>query len=118
MTRKANQPFVRNAWYIAAWSEEIESGLLARTIMNQPIVIYRDADGNVGALEDRCCHRGAPLTHGSVTDVGLQCGYHGLTFDTKGNCVDIPGQKNIPAQAQVRHFPLVERHQILWIWMV
>ena len=56
MTRKANQPFVRNAWYIAAWSEEIESGLLARTIMNQPIVIYRDADGNVGALEDRCCH--------------------------------------------------------------
>ena len=117
MTRKANQPFVRNAWYIAAWSEEIESGLLARTIMNQPIVIYRDADGNVGALEDRCCHRGAPLTHGSVTDVGLQCGYHGLTFDTKGNCVDIPGQKNIPAQAQVRHFPLVERHQILWIWM-
>ena len=117
MTRKANQPFVRNAWYIAAWSEEIENGLLARTIMNQPIVIYRDADGNVGALEDRCCHRGAPLTHGSVTDVGLQCGYHGLTFDTKGNCVDIPGQKNIPAQAQVRHFPLVERHQILWIWM-
>ena len=52
MTRKANQPFVRNAWYIAAWAEEIDNGLLARTIMNQPIVIYRDADGNVGALED------------------------------------------------------------------
>ncbi|MEC7488797.1 MAG: aromatic ring-hydroxylating dioxygenase subunit alpha [Pseudomonadota bacterium] len=117
MTRKANQPFVRNAWYIAAWSEEIEAGLLARTIMDQPIVIYRDAKGDVGALEDRCCHRGAPLTHGHIIDQGLQCGYHGLTFDTKGDCVMVPGQKNIPPQAQVRHFPLVERNQILWIWM-
>ena len=117
MTRKANQPFVRNAWYIAAWSEEIEAGLLSRTIMDQPMVLYRDAEGNVGALEDRCCHRGAPLTHGHIIDRGLQCGYHGLTFDTKGSCVMIPGQKNIPAQAHVRHFPLVERDQILWIWM-
>ncbi|MBT6284767.1 MAG: hypothetical protein HOI96_06250, partial [Rhodospirillaceae bacterium] len=48
MTRKANQPFVRNAWYIAAWSEELDNGILARTIMNQPMVIYRDADGKVG----------------------------------------------------------------------
>ncbi len=117
MTRKANQPFVRNAWYIAAWSEEIDAGLLSRTIMDQPIVIYRDAQGNVGALEDRCCHRGAPLTHGHIIDEGLQCGYHGLTFDTKGACVMIPGQKNIPREANVRHFPLVERNQILWIWM-
>ena len=117
MTRKANQPFVRNAWYIAAWSEEIEAGLLSRTIMDQPMVLYRDAEGNVGALEDRCCHRGAPLTHGHIIDKGLQCGYHGLTFDTKGSCVMIPGQKNIPPQAHVRHFPLVERDQILWIWM-
>ena len=117
MTRKANQPFVRNAWYIAAWSEEIEAGLLSRTIMAQPMGLYRDAEGNVGALEDRCCHRGAPLTHGHIIDKGLQCGYHGLTFDTKGSCVMIPGQKNIPPQAHVRHFPLVERDQILWIWM-
>lgn len=117
MTRKANQPFVRNAWYIAAWAEEIDNGLLARTIMDQPIVLYRDEKGDVGALEDRCCHRGAPLTHGHVIQQGLQCGYHGLTFDTKGNCVMIPGQKNIPAQAQVKHYPLVEQDEILWIWM-
>jgi phenylpropionate dioxygenase-like ring-hydroxylating dioxygenase large terminal subunit len=97
MTRKANQPFVRNAWYIAAWAEEIDNGLLARTIMNEPMVIYRDADGNVGALEDRCCHRGAPLTHGAVVEDGLQCGYHGLTFDTEGNCVVIPVGGTQPA---------------------
>ena len=117
MTRKANQPFVRNAWYIGAWAEEIDNGLLARTIMDEPVVIYRDAKGKVGALEDRCCHRGAPLTHGHVIQEGLQCGYHGLTFDTTGNCVMIPGQKNIPAKARVKHYPVVERDEILWIWM-
>ncbi len=117
MTRKANQPFVRNAWYIAAWGEELDNGLLSRTIMNQPMVIYRDAQGRAGALEDRCCHRGAPLTHGSVVEEGLQCGYHGLIFDTSGACVEVPGQKNIPPQARVRSFPVVERDQIIWIWM-
>ena len=117
MTRNAIQPYVRNGWYIAAWSEELDDGPLARTIMDQPIVLYRDAQGVPGALEDRCCHRGAPLTHGTVVEAGLQCGYHGLTFDTNGNCVRVPGQKNIPTQARVRSFPLVERNQIMWIWM-
>ncbi len=117
MTRETIQPFIRNAWYIAAWSEELDDGLLARTIMNEPIVLYRDADGTPGGLEDRCCHRGAPLTHGTIVEAGLECGYHGLTFDTKGNCVRIPGQKNIPPQARVRNYPVVERDQILWIWM-
>jgi vanillate O-demethylase monooxygenase subunit len=114
---KANLPFVRNAWYIAAWADELDNSLLARTIMNQPMVVYRDADGKVGALEDRCCHRGAPLTHGTVVEAGLQCGYHGLTFDTAGKCVVVPGQKNIPREAGVRSFPVVERNQMVWIWM-
>ena len=117
MARKANQPFIRNAWYIAAWVEELDGGILARKIMNQPMVIFRDADGKIGALEDRCCHRGAPLTQGSVVEEGLQCGYHGLTFDTNGTCVVIPGQKNIPPQARVKSYPIVERDQIVWIWM-
>ena len=51
MSEQANLPFVRNAWYLAAWAEELDNGLLARTIMNEPIVLYRDAQGNVGALE-------------------------------------------------------------------
>ena len=117
MTAAAILPFVRNAWYLAAWAEELDDGLLARTIMNQPIVLYRDATGKVGALEDRCCHRGAPLTHGAVVEEGLQCGYHGLTYDTDGKCVVVPGQKNIPKDASVRAFPIVEKQENVWIWM-
>ena len=110
-------PFVRNAWYIAAWPEEIANGLAARTIMNEPIVLFRDADGKAAALEDRCCHRGAPLSHGWKTDDGLQCGYHGLTFDGSGRCVSIPGEDSVPAKARVRTYPIVEGQQTIWIWM-
>jgi phenylpropionate dioxygenase-like ring-hydroxylating dioxygenase large terminal subunit len=117
MRESANEPFVRNAWYIAAWPEELETGLIARTILNEPLIIFRDADGKAAALEDRCCHRGAPLSHGVQTERGVQCGYHGLVFDGAGRCVDIPGQSDIPPQTRVRSYPVVERQKIVWIWM-
>jgi phenylpropionate dioxygenase-like ring-hydroxylating dioxygenase large terminal subunit len=108
-------PFVRNAWYLAAWPEELAEGMLSRTIMNEPLVLFRDASGTVGALEDRCCHRGAPLTHGAVVAEGIQCGYHGLIFDCTGTCVKVPGQDTVPRKAVVRSYPIVERQQCLWI---
>ena len=116
-TDTAIAPFVRNAWYLAAWPEEIADGLLSRTIMNEPLVLFRDAEGKAAALEDRCCHRGAPLTHGEVVEAGLQCGYHGLTFDGSGKCVVIPGQDKIPEEAKVRAYPVVEKQSFIWIWM-
>ena len=54
--------FVRNAWYIAAWAHEVKTAPLARTICNEPVVLFRDStSGKAAALEDRCCHRGTPL---------------------------------------------------------
>ena len=98
------EPFVRNAWYLAAWPEELAEGMVSRTIMNEPLVLFRDASGAVAALEDRCCHRGAPLTHGEVVPEGIQCGYHGLVFDCTGACVKVPGQDTIPRKAMVRSY--------------
>jgi phenylpropionate dioxygenase-like ring-hydroxylating dioxygenase large terminal subunit len=113
----ANAPFLRNAWYVGAWDQELDKGILARTIMNEPIAFFRDAQGKVGAVEDRCCHRGAALTDGKVVENGLQCGYHGLVFNGKGQCVEIPGQDAIPPMAHIKHYPVVERQGFLWIWM-
>ena len=110
--------FIKNAWYIAAWAHQITTKPLARTICNEALVLYRDsANGKVGALEDRCCHRGTPLSMGEVVEDGLQCGYHGLVFDNNGTCVRIPGQDKIPPKARVRSFPIVEKDEFIWIWM-
>jgi len=109
--------FIRNAWYIAAWADELGQKPLARRICDEPVVLFRDAEGRAAALVDRCCHRAAPLSHGCIVPEGLQCGYHGLTFDGSGKCVAIPGQATIPDSARVRSYPLVEKNQFLWIWM-
>ena len=40
--------WVRNAWYVAAWSHEFAPGhILARTIIDQPLALYRTADGGM-----------------------------------------------------------------------
>ena len=81
------------------------------------VVLYRTEDGTAVALEDRCCHRALPLSMGKVVGDRLQCGYHGLEFDSGGACVRVPGQAQIPPGASVRSYPLVERWKYLWIWM-
>jgi phenylpropionate dioxygenase-like ring-hydroxylating dioxygenase large terminal subunit len=107
----------KNAWYHAAWMHEVTDRPLARTFLNEEVVLFRDADGKAAALQDRCCHRATPLRLGEVTELGLQCGYHGVTFDGGGTCVMIPGQDAIPSAARVRAYPVLERQEIVWIWM-
>jgi len=109
--------FLKNCWYVAAWDHELDGGLLARTILDRPVVLFRGADGTAHALEDRCCHRGLPLSMGRLGADALQCGYHGLEFGFDGACVCVPGQATIPPGARVRAYPVVEKWRWVWIWM-
>src|SRR5260370_9439515 len=108
--------FIRNAWYIAAWADELKEKPLARRICNDPIVLFRDPGGQPSALLDRCCHRSAPLSLGEIVAAGIQCGYHGLTFDGSGACVAVPGQSHISDSVRVRSYPVAEKNQLIWIW--
>lgn len=110
--------FIRNSWYVAAWSHEVApDALFARTLLGEPLVFHRLADGHVVALRDQCCHRAAPLSLGRKEGDCVRCGYHGMKFDAEGKCVDIPGQDTIPAQARVRTYPVIERNRFIWVWM-
>ena len=90
--------FLRNAWYAAGFSDEFGRNLLARTFLNEAVVIFRTQDGKAIAIEDRCAHRRLPLSMGRLIGDQVQCGYHGLVYDCSGRCVKIPGQtaKSIP----------------------
>lgn len=107
----------KNSWYVAAMTSELAPGqIMARVICEIPMAIYRGKDGAAAALLDRCPHRLYPLSSGEVTDRGLQCGYHGLTFADDGKCLDIPSQPEIPVNACVAAFPLREAHGLIWVW--
>lgn len=112
--------YLRNCWYAAAWAVDLKPGTItARTLLDEPLVFYRDAQGAAVAMDDMCPHRLAPLRMAKLLPTGnLQCSYHGLEFDGKGQCVKNPhGQGRIPSKCQIRTYPLVEKHSMVWIWM-
>jgi vanillate O-demethylase monooxygenase subunit len=109
--------YVRNAWYVAAWDHEIGRHLLRRILLDEPVVLYRTAAGRPVALEDRCCHRQAPLSMGKLVGDIVQCPYHGLQFDAAGACVKVPSQERIPPSAKVKSYPVLEKHHWIWVWM-
>ena len=110
--------WLKNAWYVAGFCHELDHGkVVARRFLDTPVVMLRASDGRVSALEDACPHRLLPLSAGTRVGDELQCGYHGLRFTIEGACTLAPGQSNIPKNACVKRYALVERHGLLWIWL-
>jgi phenylpropionate dioxygenase-like ring-hydroxylating dioxygenase large terminal subunit len=109
--------YLANRWYAAALSTEIGATPFARKICDRDLVLFRTESGRCAALEDRCAHRHAPLSLGTVKGETIQCGYHGLCYDAAGACVHIPGQATIPPRAKVEAFPVREAHGWVWVWL-
>lgn len=113
--------WLRNCWYVIAWDHEIPAAgspeLFTRTVLGEPVLVLRKESGELAAMEDRCCHRLAPLSKGRREGDCVRCGYHGLKFDAQGVCVDAPGIPLIPEKARVRTYPLVKRNRWVFVWM-
>ncbi|MBJ7900752.1 MAG: Rieske 2Fe-2S domain-containing protein [Cyanobacteria bacterium RI_101] len=106
-------------WYCVALGTELTAGRpLAASVWGQSVVLFRDPQGQVQALEDRCPHRQVRLSAGQVIDGQLECAYHGWRFDSRGQCVQIPylekGQKIPPCQ--IRNYPVREQDGFIWLY--
>ncbi|MEO8546391.1 MAG: aromatic ring-hydroxylating dioxygenase subunit alpha, partial [Burkholderiaceae bacterium] len=109
--------YLRNTWYVAALSPDIGRALKPVKLLGEAIVLYRTEDGKAVALEDACPHRKLPLSMGRIKGDAVECGYHGLTFDRSGACIDAATQTRIPPFAKVRSYPASDRYGLLWLWM-
>lgn len=113
----ADTPFVHNAWYVVARGADVGRELMAVTVLDKGVVLFRTLNGKVVALRNRCCHRSFPLAHGKLDGDTIVCRYHGLRYDTEGRCIEIPMQKSVPKAVRVCSFPTVERGPFVWIWL-
>ncbi|MDF2180531.1 aromatic ring-hydroxylating dioxygenase subunit alpha [Neptuniibacter sp. CAU 1671] len=111
--------FLKNAWYVAALSEEIVGEeLFARTILSESVLFYRTLEGKPVAMSNRCPHRFAPLNIGKREGDTVTCHYHGLTFDAQGECTNNPhGNGKIPQACKLNTYAVEERDGFIWIWM-
>ncbi len=111
--------FPRRWWYPMARSSELGRKPLAVTLMDTPLVVFRDADGTPGVVLDRCGHRNYPLSLGRVTRDGLlECGYHGWSYDGRGQCLRVPGLREVRTQStwHVPSYATVEQDGFVWAW--
>ncbi len=109
--------YPRNMWWVAAHSREVTTKPMSRWLLETPVVLYRTEDGTPAAIYDRCPHRWAPLSEGHVCGDKIVCPYHGMEFDTAGNCTKTPTQKMMPKTAQIPAFTVKEAGAFIWIWM-
>jgi phenylpropionate dioxygenase-like ring-hydroxylating dioxygenase large terminal subunit len=106
-------------WYPAVWEHELPRGKVVEVkFWGESIALFRDAAGDLHAIEDRCAHRQLKLSRGQVTGCTLTCMYHGWQFDGDGRCAHIPHDlfgKKAP-EFQLATFPVRVRHGIVWIF--
>src|SRR5579863_908172 len=82
-------------WYVVAKSVEIARDKpLAVKALGRNLVLWRAADGKLHCLDDRCPHRGAPLSRGEILGNDIACRYHGVTLDGTGKVLRVPAMAN------------------------
>lgn len=110
--------YLKNAWYVAAWSDEVSREMMTRTICEEHILLYRKENGDPVAIGNMCPHRFAPLNMGKLIGDNVQCPYHGFRFGETGSCVHNPhvGGQISPAM-KVKAYHAIERYDMIWIWM-
>ena len=109
-----------NNWYIICCSSELKNQPLQKIIYDQKIVLFRDKEKKPVAMLDRCLHRAALLSFGTVKDGVLTCPYHSWSYDSLGRVINIPSEG--PQQKSTKHkcnkvYPVVEKDGMIWIWM-
>ncbi len=112
-----SKPALRDSWYAVARSIDVGSAPVAATLLATKVVLYRSATGVVAA-PDRCPHREAPLSAGTIANGCLVCPYHGWTFADGGRCVRVPSSADtvpVPPRAHLTTFACVERYGLVWV---
>ena len=112
------QPALRGCWHPVGFARDLERGPLATSLLDEPLVLWRDAVGAVRAFSDLCVHRGTALSLGTVEGDEIVCPYHGWRYGADGACTRIPQLEDptrIPRKARAQSFRCEERYGIIWV---
>ena len=109
-----------NKWYLVCPSDELTNEIKQYKILSEEIILFRNPDNSITALEDRCCHRNVNLSLGYLDKERVVCGYHGWEYDKTGSCVKIPSQlpgDKIPPTAKIKTYPVQDFNKWVWIFI-
>ncbi|HEX8126003.1 MAG TPA: aromatic ring-hydroxylating dioxygenase subunit alpha [Allosphingosinicella sp.] len=102
---------IASGWHPVAFSSAVDERPVAATLMGRRLVVARDEKGPF-VLDDRCPHRGAPLSRGRIQAGAVVCPYHGWRFGRGGECLEVPGSP-LPG-SPARALPCVDKAGLVW----
>jgi 5,5'-dehydrodivanillate O-demethylase len=112
---------LRRYWYPIAMAQELTEENPTRFVrlLGEDLVLFRDTQGRVGLLADHCSHRGASLCYGRVEERGIACAYHGWLYDTEGNILETPPERNDAIMRHVKQtaYPVRRYMGMYWAYL-
>ena len=113
----------KELWHPVALSVDVAEAPAPARLLGEDLVLWRDAQGQARAWQDRCPHRGAQLSLGRIVPceeeggARLECPYHGWRFDAAGQCMQVPALPGFkpPATHRARTFAAREAHGLIWV---
>lgn len=113
------QPVFRKFWHAVMPLSMLQGGQPQPfTLLGENIVLFLDEQGQPAALKDRCCHRTARLSKGRCVKGGIECGYHGWTYNAQGRVIRIPqydADRAIPADYGTPAYRCVAKYGYAWV---
>jgi 5,5'-dehydrodivanillate O-demethylase oxygenase subunit len=108
---------LRRYWQVVGTAYELDQDPVQPVrLLGEDLVLFRDAAGTLGLVGNRCAHRGISLAYGIPQDNGLRCAYHGWTYNSAGQVVDMPFE---PAclPLKIASYPVLELGGLIWTYM-
>ncbi len=106
-------------WYAVEHERAVRPGAVVEvTFWGTSIALWRDREGELHAVENRCAHRQLKLSLGSVEGCRLACAYHGWGYDADGRLAHIPHElfgRPMP-DVRLKAYPLRVRYGLVWIF--
>lgn len=114
---------MRRHWIPICLQEEVsepDGAPVKARILGEDLVVFRDSDGQVGVIDEKCSHRGASLLFGRNEEGGLRCLYHGWKMDVHGNIMEMVSEPESSAMTEkVKHkaYPVQEWGGFVWAYL-
>jgi phthalate 4,5-dioxygenase len=114
---------MRRHWIPACVAEEVaepDGAPVKVRLLGEDLVVFRDSDGRLGVLDERCPHRRASLALGRNEECGLRCLYHGWKMDVEGNVLEMasePAESGLVQKVKMKAYPAREAGGFIWTYM-
>lgn len=88
-------------------------------LLGQAFVAFRTPEGEVGFLDEGCCHRGVSLALGRVENCGIRCLFHGWKFAPDGTLLETPNvsDERFRQRVRARAYPVREAGGLIWVYI-